>query len=218
MTSKRKADDELSGHLPKIPAHVVGGRLKSILRLLTDSFCQAPTKDIQGSSTEGLEPDPGSHDIYHAGIPQKLQALAAAVPKIPTVIAPQDHVYRVRGLPWEISSQQISDLVSTLFKLESDTSAPRIRSLAKAPDGRTMVATLSFRTIPAELSGDDEWPFDITNFLRNLQAENEDIGCTRQSRTLTIDDHFRGLTILSSPPPSDHKVEYINSQSVYQAC
>jgi len=38
---------------------------------------------------------------------------------------------------------------------------------------RTMVATLRFRIIPVELSGDDEneWPFDITNFLRNLQAD-----------------------------------------------
>jgi hypothetical protein len=142
------------------------------------------------------------------------------VPKNPTNTVRQDHVYRVRGLPWEISSQQIGDLVSILFKLESDTSAPRIRSLAKAPDGRTMVATLSFRTIPAELSGgnENEWSFDITNFPRNLEAEYEDIGRPRRSRTLTIDDHFRGLTILSSPPSSDHKVEYVNSQSVYQAC
>jgi hypothetical protein len=82
------------------------------------------------------------------------------------------------------------------------------------------VATLSFRTIPAELSGGGEIErhFDITNFLGNLQAENKDIGRTRRSYTLTIDDHFRGLTILSSPPPSDHKVEYVNSQSIYQAC
>jgi hypothetical protein len=107
MTSKRKADDELSGHLPKIPAH------------------EAPTKDIQGSSAEGFEPDPDSHDIYHAGIPPKLQALTKAVPEIPTITVQQDHVYRVRGLPREISSQQTSDLVSTLFKLESDTSAPK---------------------------------------------------------------------------------------------
>jgi hypothetical protein len=180
------------------------------LRLLTVTPRQAPTKDIQGSSTEGLEPDPGSHD---AGIPPKNQAQATVIPEIPTITSRQDHVYRVRGLPREISRQQIGDLVSTLFKLESDTSAPRIRSLAKAPDGLTMVATLSFRTVPAELSRRDEneWSFDITNFLRNLQAENEDIGRTRRSRTLTIDDHFCGLTILSSPPPSDHRVEYVNS-------
>jgi hypothetical protein len=77
-----------------------------------------------------------------------------------------------------------------------------------------MVATLSFRTIPAELSGGNktEWPFDITNFQHKLQAENEDIGCTPRSFTLTIDDHFRGLTILSSPSPSDHKVEYVKSK------
>jgi hypothetical protein len=126
----------------------------------------------------------------------------------------QDHVYRVRGLPLGISSQQVGDLVSTLFEPESDTSAPQIRSLAKALDGRTMVATLSFRTISAELSGggENEWRFDVTDFLHNLQVENEDIGRTRRSRTLTIDDHFRGLTILSSPPPSDHKVEYVKSK------
>lgn len=137
------------------------------------------------------------------------------MPKIPTITTfRQDHVYRVRGLPWEISIQQVGDLVSTLFKLESDTSAPQIRSLARAPNGRTMMATLSFRTIPAELSGGNktEWPFDITNFQHKLQAEHEDIGCTPRSFTLTIDDHFRGLTILSSPSPSDHKVEYVKSK------
>lgn len=175
-----------------------------------------PTKDIQGSSAVGLEPEPGSHDIYHGPIPQELQALTATA----TFTIRQDHVYRVRGLPGELSSQQISDLVSTLFKQDSDCSTPQIRSLAQAPDGRTMVATLSFRTIPTELSGGDEheWPFDVPDFPRNLQAENEDIGRTRQNRILTIDDHFRGLTILSSPPPSDHKVEYVNSQNIYQAC
>lgn len=122
----------------------------------------------------------------------------------------QDHVYRARGLPREFNCQQTGDLISTLFKLESNTSVPRIRSLATAPGGRTTVATLSFRTIPAELSGgdEDEWSFDITSFLQDLQAEDEGSGRMHRSRTLTIDDHFRGFTVLSSP--SDHKVEYVN--------
>lgn len=171
----------------------------------------APAKDIPGSSTEGLELNPGSHGIYYAGLPQ---ALAEKFPSVTTVR--QDHVYRVCGLPWEINCQQIGDLVSTLFKLESDTSAPQIRSLANAPDGRMMVATLSFRTIPAELSGGGEIErhFDIKNFLRNFQAENKDIGRTRRRYTLTIDDHFRGLTILSSPPPSGHKVDCLAISSL----
>jgi hypothetical protein len=72
-----------------------------------------------------------------------------------------------------------------------------------------MVATLSFRISPAELLGRDlnEWSFNITNFQHELRAEDKDNRGMRQSRTLTIDDHFRGLTVLSYPSPSDHKVE-----------
>ncbi|TAQ83163.1 hypothetical protein B7494_g8512 [Chlorociboria aeruginascens] len=141
----------------------------------------------------------------HMAPPKDIQDSSTISPN-PTHTVPEDHVYRVRGLPWGISYQQIGVLATTLFNLEND--APRIRSLAKDHDGRTMVATLSFRRIPAELSGDGEqWSFDITNFLRNLPAEHEDTELARRSCTLTIDDHFRGLTILSSPPPSDHEVE-----------
>ena len=53
-----------------------------------------------------------------------------------------------------------------------------------------------------------KWSFDITSFLQDLQAEDEGSGRMHRSRTLTIDDHFRGFTVLSSP--LDHKVEYVN--------
>lgn len=134
--------------------------------------------------------------------------MAKTAPEIPNIAVPLDHVYRVRGLPLETGSEQTGDFMSKLFSLESDFSRPQMRSLAQSLDGRTMVATLSFRTVPVELLGDGhEWSFDIGA----LQAETESNGRIRRKRMLTIDDHFLGLTVLSCPPPSDHNVEYVHS-------
>lgn len=164
--------------------------------------------ESQSSSAEGPESESCSTEKYDAGIPST-KTLTETVPEIPEESVQQDHIYRARGLPGNFNRQDTVNLILTLFKLESNNSPPRIRSLAKTHDGRMMVATLSFRISPAELSGRDsnEWSFDITNFLHELRAEDEDNRSMRQSRTLTIDDHFRGLTVLSYPSPSDHMVE-----------
>jgi hypothetical protein len=151
-----------------------------------------------------------SNEKCNSGIPPKDKP-SGKTPEIPAHVR-QDRVYRVRGLPGDFSHQETITLISSLFNLESNISLPRIRSLAKALDGR-MVATLSFRTSPKELSGSDsnEWSFDITDYLYRIQAGDEDRKGMNKSRTLTIDHHFCGFTVLSSPPPTDHRVEYVSS-------
>ncbi|KFY26104.1 hypothetical protein V493_04270 [Pseudogymnoascus sp. VKM F-4281 (FW-2241)] len=130
------------------------------------------------------------------------QRTDGALTTIPNTAALPDHVYRVRGLPVEISDDQVTDFISRVLGLESDL--PQIRSLAQNLDGRTTVATLSFQKLPVELSGDrHEWSFDIDA----PGASNESHGRLHRKIKLTIDDHFVGLTVLSCPPPSDHHVD-----------
>ena len=153
------------------------------------------------------------NEKHDSGIPPKDNPSAFGKTREIPAPARQDHVYRVRGLPGDFSRQETSDLISILFNLESNVSPLQIKSLAKTLDGRLMVATLSFRTSPQELSGSrsHEWSFDITDHLNRILAGDEDRKGMATSRTLTIDDHFRGFTVLSSPPPTDHRVEYVSS-------
>jgi hypothetical protein len=200
MASKRKATDNLSSHVPKLPLHGVGLHLTCLPPLII--YLQ---QNLTRESQRGLI-GPGyksfSNKKYNSGIP----------PEIPAPVR-QDRVYRVRGLPRDFSHQETITLISNLFNLESSISLPRIRSLAKTYDGRMMVAILSFRTSPKELVGSDsnQWCFDITDYLYGIQAGHEDRKGMDKSPTLTIDDHFCGFTVLSSPPPTDHRVEYVSS-------
>ncbi|RDW88650.1 hypothetical protein BP6252_00682 [Coleophoma cylindrospora] len=169
----------------------------------------AATYDVQGSAADGLGSNL-SDSVNDADIPPTNQALAIATPEDREVCAQQDHVYRVRGLPREISMQEAIHLVSLHCKVR-DRNSLRIRSLAPALDGLSKVATLSFSQIPATLSGHNknEWSFDITDFVYNLQSESEADGRILQKYTLSIDDHFCGLTVLKSPEPLCHQVDCI---------
>jgi hypothetical protein len=126
----------------------------------------------------------------------------------------------VQGLPLYIDTKQASDLISALFRQEGNEFIPQFRSFAQAIDGCTTVATISFQTIPTELLGvgKNEWSYDISNFLRTLQDEDEDNWRIQQRQILTIDNHFDGPTVLSSPLLSDHEVEYVNVQIVSYGC
>jgi hypothetical protein len=207
MASKRKATDDISGHVPKLPMHRV--ELNQICQPLPIIYSQQnPINESQRSSIDPAY-ESTSNENYNSGIPPEDNPSN----KTPTIPAPvlQDRVYRVRGLPGEFSHEETISLISFLFNLESEISLPRIRSLAKTFDGRMMVATLSFPTSPKELVGSDsdQWSFDITDYLHRIQVGDEDRKYMGKSRTLTIDDHFRGFTVLSSPPPTDHRVEYV---------
>ncbi|KFY07164.1 hypothetical protein V492_07388, partial [Pseudogymnoascus sp. VKM F-4246] len=184
MASKRKAVDEIPGHVPKVTT-------------------------CAGSLAEGIGRDTRCDGAYHAEISQVNSALQKAVIDIPSTASRKQHVYRVQGLPLDIDIKQASDLISALFRQEGYDFIPQMKSFAQAVDGCAMVATISFQEIPVGLSGvgKNEWSHEISNLLRNLQVEDKDNGGIRRKRMLTIDDHFHGLTVLSSPPPSVHAVD-----------
>ncbi|RDW94780.1 hypothetical protein BP5796_00543 [Coleophoma crateriformis] len=179
------------------------GRVQKALRQAASTYV------IQGSVADGLESNP-SDSVHDVKILPGNQASVMSTSEDREVCVKQDHVYRVRGLPREISNKQIIDLVSSHCKVE-DCNSLRIRSLAPAHDGHSTVATLSFSQIPAALSGYDEneWSFDITDFVYNLQPESEADGRISRQYTLSIDDHFHGLTVLRSPEPLCHQVDCI---------
>lgn len=165
-------------------------------------------QDTYERSKEELEPDLRLNEARDAVIwPIEMSGLRQTSDR-------QDHVYRVRGLPLGFTVQQTVSLISTLFGLNGKASLPRIRSLADAADGCNTVATMTFYEIPSELSRDDEhqWSFDIRGFLPDLEAEDKSNRGLRRGHTLTIDDHFHGCTILSSPLSLDHQAEYVTSQ------
>lgn len=122
-------------------------------------------------------------------------------------ITTKGHVYRVRGLPLDFDKKRTRDLVSDLLKLENDPSVFQIRSFAEAHDGKTSVATLSFREIPAQLIGTHEWSGDIPDGALILKDPRDECGPPQRRHTFTIDDHFRGLTVLSCPSTEAHKIE-----------
>lgn len=158
-------------------------------------------------------------------MPQANSAFPEEVTDKLTITSQPEHIYRVQGLPLDIDIKQATNLISAFFGEESDISMPQIRSFAQAHDSRARVATVCFQIIPVKLSeiSKDEWSFDIENVLRTIQIgdENNEDGDNvriRRKRMLTIDDHFRGFTVLSSPLPSDHEVEYVNVKIVGRGC
>lgn len=179
-----------------------------------------PANDVQGSSTEGPEGGPRCDDTCHAEMLEVNNAVQKAVIDLPNTTSRQYRVYRVQGLPLNIDIKQAGDLISALFRQEGDDFVPQFRSFARAIDGCAMVATICYQTVPTVLlrAGENEWSYDISNSLRTLQVEDEDNGHIRQRQILTIDSHFDGLTVLSSPLPSDHEVEYVIVQIVRYGC
>jgi hypothetical protein len=146
---------------------------------------QNQTTNIQGSATEGLihNPEPPS-----------------------TTTEKKNNVYRVRGLPLEFDESKTYDLISAVLKQKSSDPEPEIRSLAESHDRKTMVAVIDFLETPTQLSIGNQWEFDIPNSHQETDTRNTGKRY-RRWKPITIDDHFKGLTVLFSPPPADHKVE-----------
>lgn len=101
--------------------------------------------------------------------------------------------FRVRGVPhdWDRGSLQS-------FLAEQDDSAnPAVRSLANEIHGRSQTATVSFQGTPRQL---------------RIPLPPHPTGPTEptEPQVLILDDKFLGVTTLYTPPPEDHKVEYVS--------
>lgn len=124
-------------------------------------------------------------------------------PQLPTKVAkPFEKTYRVQGLPLGIDEAGLNKILQEHYKLknEKDHESFNIGSLAESPDGRTLVATISFYREPSKLLASHNDKFKIS--APDSQAQNP------RPHTLTIEDEFLGLTTLYYPEEKNHKVEY----------
>jgi hypothetical protein len=122
-------------------------------------------------------------------------------------------IFRVKGIYLQ-STYDIRSILEDHNELRSKDSTAElsIKSLAIEAHGRSRVATISFKSVPTKLISGHKWTLDIAD------SEQSAPGGSHPKRALTINDHFHGLTVLYSPPPEKHKVEYVNSVAVIESC
>ncbi|ETS83080.1 hypothetical protein PFICI_04956 [Pestalotiopsis fici W106-1] len=92
-------------------------------------------------------------------------------------------VFRVRG------SFSRADLPTVLQKCLGDDYHPSIESFARQADENLNIATVTFGTTPSGLLSSDQTTFNEQN--------------------VTFDTHFRGLSVLYSPEPTQHRFDII---------
>jgi hypothetical protein len=122
--------------------------------------------------------------------------------------------YRVRGIPLEYTLKKVQEFLRSVFELDGTRRDVQIRSMAISPDQKTKMATVNFKIPPARFSSDrNEWSFEIPD-VDSSDAENDDNDdddddfIPKASPTVSIDTHFKGITILRSfKNVSEHKIE-----------
>jgi hypothetical protein len=118
--------------------------------------------------------------------------------------------YRVRGIPLEYRLKKVQELLQSALELGTRRDA-QIRSLAIGPDQQTKMATVDFKAPPASLASDrNEWSFEILDDegSDSKDDENDDDDIVPKAPTITIDNHFNGITILRSfKNVLEHKIE-----------
>jgi hypothetical protein len=106
-----------------------------------------------------------------------------------------DRAFRVKGIPSEYNKNDTVRFLKSKLNLD-DSTLVNIRSLANSHERRAKVAVVSFDYLPADLESD------------NPGKEHWSLYENTVGNDLTIDNHFRGLTILYAPEDgNDHKIE-----------
>jgi hypothetical protein len=120
--------------------------------------------------------------------------------------------YRVRGIPREYNAKRVQELLSSILELDGTRGAVQIRSIAISLNQKTKIATVDFKNPPAWFSLDrNEWSFEIPD-VDSSDAKNDDTDddddIIPKAPTITIDTHFKGITMLRSfKNISEHKIE-----------
>lgn len=105
--------------------------------------------------------------------------------------------------------RQVQELLRSVLGLDAARGTVQVKSIAVSPNQKTKMATVNFQNPPPCLSSDrKEWSFEIPD-VDNSDAENDDDDdIIPKAPTITIDSHFRGITILRSfKNVSEHKIE-----------
>ncbi len=149
------------------------------------------------------QPLEGGHGASESGEERAIQA-AEEYAQVKAIKSSENHVFRLRGLPLRFGQKDALEMLSKHFGLSDDHHKPKIRSFAEPPDGEKNVAIICFQKLPDQLKigeGRDEWTFQMANPLSISDvADGRKLG-------ITIDNHFRGLTVLSCPTVQEHDVE-----------
>jgi hypothetical protein len=121
--------------------------------------------------------------------------------------------YRVQGVPLEYMSKKVQELLRSVLELNGPRHDVQVRSIAIAPNQKTKMATVNFKIPPACFSSDrNEWSFEIPNVdssdAENDDDDDDDEDIIPKAPTITIDTHFKGITVLRSfKNISEHKIE-----------
>lgn len=120
--------------------------------------------------------------------------------------------YRVTGIPIDYKQKQVKALLQTVLQLDKAGNSVKLRSIAISPNRKTKLATACFSCRPILLppKADGEWHFPIPteNNSGNSSADSDD-DIISQEQIITVDSHFKGITVLRSfSKLDDHKIEY----------
>lgn len=121
-------------------------------------------------------------------------------------------VYRVTGIPIDYKQKQIKALLQTALELDEAGGTVKLRSIAISPNRKTKVVTVCFSCRPELLPprASREWHFSIpteNNGGNSSTFDDDDI--VPQEQIITVDSHFKGITVLRSFRKLDeHKIEY----------
>lgn len=119
--------------------------------------------------------------------------------------------YRVTGIPIDYKPKQVKALLETVLQLDKAGNSAKLRSIAISPNRKTKVATVCFGCRPTLLSrkADGEWHFSIPTEENSGNSSANDDDIIPREQIITIDSHFKGLTVLQSFSKLDeHKIEY----------
>ncbi|OBT77481.1 hypothetical protein VF21_05279 [Pseudogymnoascus sp. 05NY08] len=121
--------------------------------------------------------------------------------------------YRVTGIPIDYKQKQVKTLLQTALQLDKAEISVKLRSIAISPNRKTKVATVSFSCRPILLPprADEEWHFPIpTESNSGDSSADDDDDIISQEQIITVDSHFKGITVLRSYSKLDqHRTDII---------
>ncbi|KFZ03699.1 hypothetical protein V502_10733 [Pseudogymnoascus sp. VKM F-4520 (FW-2644)] len=135
----------------------------------------------------------------------------------PQLIAPNKNeanvAYRVTGIPIDYKQKQVKAILQTALQLDKAGNSVKLRSIAISPNRKTKVATVCFSCRPILLPprADGEWHFPIpTENNSGYSSADDDDDIIPQEQIITVDSHFKGITVLRSfSKLDDHKIDII---------
>ncbi|RDW82749.1 hypothetical protein BP6252_03861 [Coleophoma cylindrospora] len=121
--------------------------------------------------------------------------------------SPSEYAYRVSGIPLDHNIPMVKELVESKLLLHPSSNQVEVKSLAFSTDNQTKVATISFTEAPISLTRKDGETFHIPELRDPAVQDSDDL--VPRPLSITVDDHFIGLTTLYCPSAEDHKFDLI---------